>query len=170
MMKNHKKIINVREQTDPNFVDTNNTNVVINLLNDLITTNRGMIDVYQTAVEQLDNNVNATLLQNYVDKHKTFVLDLSNMVVRYGGDPATGSTSSTLVKQAWVTLKATLTEGDGPILVVVAKDAETVMEAYVEAMGMDLPDDVRDVIREHLSESRLNYEKLSALSKVYNND
>lgn len=159
---------NVQVRAGMNLVDIGDTNIVVDLLNDLIVTNRGIIQIYQTAMVRLENDVNAGLLQSYVDQHKTFLSDLINVVVHYGGDPAEDSTGSSLVKQAWVTLKAALTEGDGPILMVAANDAETVMEAYAEAMSADLPDDARDVIREHMSKTRLAYEKLSALSAAYN--
>jgi uncharacterized protein (TIGR02284 family) len=166
-MENYK-IANAQRQANMNFVETSETNDMIDLLNELIATNRGIVDVYQTAVERLENETNVRLLQANAEQHETFVTELSNLVVSHGGVPVTNADGGSLVKRAWVTLKAAVTEGDGPILTTVAQDANNVLEAYGEAMGMDLPDTVRELIRNHMSEARLAYKKLSALSAAYN--
>lgn len=163
-----RELVNVQGQVGTKAISQNKINVAVDLLNELIATNRGIIAVYHTAVERLDHEANVEIVQAYTEQHETFVTELSNMVVRYGGEPATAAGGGSLVKQAWVTLKAAVTEGDGPVLAEVTQDAEKVLEAYGEAMGQDLPDDARELIRKHMSQAHLTHEKLSALSAVYN--
>lgn len=139
------------------------------LLNDLIATNLGIRNVYETAAERLENESYAELLHDSAEQHKAFARELSNLVARYSGKPATDASRGSLAKQAWVILKAALTDGDGPILKDVAQDAEYVVEAYGETLGANLPYDVRELVRRHMSEARLTHEKLSAMSAVLNN-
>jgi uncharacterized protein (TIGR02284 family) len=89
------------------------------------------------------------------------------MVVRFSGQPNSSGNSSSLIKQAWVSLKAAVTEGDGPVLAEVAQDAENILIAYGEAMSKDIPEDARQLIRNHISDVRLAHKKLSALSVAY---
>ncbi|MEJ2748407.1 MAG: PA2169 family four-helix-bundle protein [Anaerolineae bacterium] len=168
MDKKTREILNAQGRVGTNIVEVSEMSVAIDLLNKLIATNRGLITVYRTAVERLENESNKELLQGYVKQHEAFVTELSNLVTSYGGTPVTAADSSSLVKKAWVTLKSAVTEGDGPMLAEVAQDAEKILEAYGEAMGKDLPDDARDLIRQHMSQINVNHEKLSALSAVYN--
>lgn len=167
-MINDRRTINATGQVGSHYVDRNRENDHADLLNDLIETNRGIINVYETASERMENVSNAKLLRDYAAQHKSFVSTLSNIVAGEGKDPETSGTGSSLVKQAWVTLKAAVTEGDGPILSEVAKDAETALEAYVEVMGVNLIDDTREIVRKQMSEVRIAHKKLSALSAAYN--
>lgn len=142
-------------------------NLIIDMFNDLITTNRGMIAVYDTAVNHLNNEAHRTMLQSFKAKHETFVTELSNLVVGYGGTPV--ENSSNLVAQATVRLKALFSSGDGPILAAVTEDAEEALNTYGDAISEDMFDDGRDLIRKHMSQIHTMHEKLSALSAIFNN-
>ena len=147
----------------------NDSDTITEVLNDLITTNRGMIDVYQTAVSQLIDIKNIELLQGFIEMHERFATELSNLIVGYGGTPMTTATTGSMMTRVWVTLKAAFTVGDGSVLAAVTQDAENVLAAYSGAMGAELPDGVREMVRQHLSLARLASEKLSGLSEAYNN-
>jgi len=166
-MKNHE-MVNAQGRAGTNFVKTDEMKAVIDRLNDLIEADQGVAEVYETAVTRLEDETNRALLQDYAEQYKGFATELTNLVVRHDGDPATSADGSSLVQRAWVTLKAAVTEGEGPVVAEAADSANHVLEEYMEAMDADLPDDVRDVVRHQLSEARLTYEKLSALSTAYN--
>lgn len=168
-MENRKRdMVNAQGRAGTNYIEKSELSAAIELLNELISANRGIIEVYETAVARLENETNIELLQRYAQQHETFVSKLSSMVVNYGGEPETDSSGGSLLKRTWVSLKAAVTEGDGPILAEVAEDAETILEAYREAMGYDLPEDVREIIRKHISQVRVASEKVSALAVAYN--
>lgn len=137
---------------------------LVDQLNDLIKTNRGIIEAYRTSEERLENDSHAELLRDLAEQHETFVTELSNLVVSHSGEPVAEANESTIVKQAWVTLKSTITEGDAPILSEVAQDLETVLEEYKKAKDEDLPDDVQKVVNRQLDEVRQASEKISGLS------
>lgn len=146
----------------------NNNNMIIDTLNDLIMANRGIINVYKTAVDRLEDKVNAGLIQGYILQQEAFVKELSNAVTSHSGLPQTHADGGSLVKQAWVTLKSVFTTGDGPILAEVSQDSETLLQAYRDAFAIDLPDPVRELIRKQMSEVRVTVKKLSALSAALN--
>ncbi len=164
----NQQMVNARGRTSTQYVPLDEMNIAIDLLNDLIVTNRGIITIYDTAVTRLEDETNKELLQAYAEQHKTFVTELSNLVVKLGGAPDTGVEGSSLLKRAWVALKAAMTAGEGPILAEVAQAAANVLDAYGDVMSHDISDDVRNVIRRHLSEVRLIAEQLSGLKNAYN--
>jgi uncharacterized protein (TIGR02284 family) len=144
-------------------------NAIADLLNDLIETNLGIVNVYETAVERLENNSYSEFLHDAAEKHRTFAAELSNVVAAYSGRPETTASAGSKAKKAWVVLKATFTDGDGPILSEVTEDAEKVLDAYGDAMSADLPDEVRELLNRHLLEARVTHEQLMPLSASYEN-
>jgi uncharacterized protein (TIGR02284 family) len=165
--KHDRIMVNAQGAAGTNFIEMSEESMVVASLNDLIATNRGIMDIYKTSVERLENEANKEPVRLYIEQHKKFVSELSNIVVSYGGDPETNRTPGSLVTQAWVTLKAAVTEGDGPILAAVAEDTYSVLETYGEILAADLPDDVRKIVQKQMSESRLSHETLSRLSAAY---
>ena len=141
----------------------------IDLMNDLIVINRGMINVYEAASERVLDKKNTRLLEGMIAKHETFVAELGNMISQYGGNPVTNTDLGSFARRIWVTIKAVVSEGDGPVLAEVAADASKALDAYGEATAADLPDDVRALVRGHTSEVRINYEQLLSLSAAYRN-
>lgn len=163
----HHMITN-SETAGVNVVDFDEPDNLVTLLNDLILANRAMVNVYYTAIERIENNGNIELLQRFAAKHETWLRELNNLIVQYHGMPTTKTEPGNLLKRAWVSLKATLTDGDGPILTEIAHDSKTLLAAYAEVMGNpSLPEDIREVIRTQMSEVRIICKKLSALSAAF---
>lgn len=150
-------------------VGLNGVNAVANLLNDLIETNLGIVNVYETAVERLENESYSEFLQEAAKQHKTFAVELSNIVAAYSGKPQTTASAGSTAKKAWVVLKATFTDGDGPILSEVTRDAEKVLNAYGDAMSTELPDDVREILDKHVQAARRIHEQLIPMSASFEN-
>jgi len=165
-----EEMVNAQGRAGTNFVKTDETRVVIDRLNDLIAADRGVAEVYETAVSHLEDETNRTLLQDYAAQYRQYATELSEQIVERDGEPAEGPEGGSLVQRAWVSLKASVTAGEGPVIEEAAESAEHVLEEYMDAMEADLPDDVRDVVRRHLSAARLTHEKLAGLSAAYKND
>lgn len=144
-------------------------NAIADLLNNLIETNLGIVNIYETAMERLESDNYSEFLRGAVEQHKTFAIELSNLVAAYSGKPETAASAGSKAKEAWVVLKATFTDGDGPILSEVTQDAEKVLDAYGDAMSMELPDDVRKLLDRHVREARVTHEQLVPLSASFEN-
>ena len=144
-------------------------NAIPDLLNDLIETNLGIVNIYETAMERLESDNYSEFLREAAEQHKTFAVELSNLVASYSGRPETTASAGSKAKRAWVVLKATFTDGDGPILSEVTDDAEKVLNAYGDAMGAEMPDDVREVLNRHVRKVRVTHEQLVPLSASFEN-
>ncbi|HSH01427.1 MAG TPA: PA2169 family four-helix-bundle protein [Anaerolineae bacterium] len=151
--------------TAPAYVSKDEKRDTVDKLNELIEANRGLIKVYKTAMERLENEANIKLLQECATQHDSYRAELSNCVVSYGGEPETGADNH-LVTRAWITLKSLVKDGDEPILQEVAEDMETLIKEYGETMQTDLPDKARDLVRRQMSEMRVEQEKLEGLSAL----
>jgi len=162
-----REALNAQGRAGTVFIETNKMNTAVEILNGLISDNRDLINVYETAAARLENNANVKLLHNYAEQHERFVTELSNLVVRFSGKPDTSNSGGGLLKQAWVSLKAAVTEGDGPVLAEVSQAAEQILTTYSETMGANIPEEARQLIRNHISDARLAHKKLSAMSTAY---
>lgn len=155
-----------RGQTNSDLINQSEINQVIDLLNELIASNRSIMQIYETAVPRLQTEANNELLQRYAAQHHTYVAELSNLVVSFGGTPETHTNA--ILKRVWLSLKAALSDGDGPIMSEVAQAAENILKQYGRAMNDPMPDTARDHIRHQMSEIRITVDKLIALDTVYN--
>ena len=163
-----REMITVRGQTNMEIAERDELNRAIELLNNLIANNRGLVEIYETAAPRLQTAANNELLQRYAAQHNNYISELSNLIVSYGGTPNTGANSNAVFKKIWISLKAALTAGDGPIMKEAAQAAENILELYSEAMNEAMPDAARNMIRHQMSDTRVTCDKLSALDTVYN--
>ncbi len=163
-----REMVTARGQTNLELADPSEMNNAINLLNGLIDDNRGIVQIYETAVSHLQTEANNDLLQRYAAQHHSFISELSNLVVSFGGAPNTNTNGNAIFKQIWISLKAVLSDGDGPIMKEVAQATENILETYGETMNEAMPDTARNMIRRQMSETRVTCDKLSALDTVYN--
>ena len=137
--------------------------IIVDLLNDLVAANIGVIDVYQVAAEHVQDRANVARLQSYARQHKLFVQQLSNQILGQKGKPVTTADGSTVVKRSWLTLREAGLIKEGLLLRKVEQDTRAVLETYGLAMSIQLPHEVRDLIYKQKSEMNQSYEKLTAL-------
>lgn len=140
---------------------------VVDILNDLVVVNRGMIVVYEMAADRLHDEASIEFVRKAMRQRRTAVAELSNLVATYGANPVTGSDALNMVKRVWIGLKGTVADEDGPILSEVGSEAEKMLDAYGEAMGVDLPGEARGLVRTHMSDARITHEKVVALAAAY---
>ena len=153
----------------PTSIHDMNEEPEIELLNEFIAKNLGISKLFEVASTHLENKKTAALLKEYVTQHETFAAELGNLVINHGSQPVMTPDNGNLLKRAWVTLNAALLSGDGDILVELAQHTEFLLQEYREAMSKNIDDDMRDLIRKHMSAIRLVYQKLLALGAVYQN-
>lgn len=156
--------VNASGQIGAHIIEKSEENTIVDLLNSLIAANRGMADVYQTVVNRLENKANAALLQGYAEQHKTFTTKLSNVIVGYSGKPATSGEGRSLFKQAWITLKSAVTQGDDAIWEELVQDAAAIVQTYRDVLDHDLPESVREMVQGQMNELHDAYQKLVALT------
>ena len=84
---------------------------LIEVLNDLIRINNDRIVGYEKAAEEardIDVDLRATFTR-MAEESRQYAAELTQEVVRLGGEPATGTTNSGKIYRVWMDVKATFT-------------------------------------------------------------
>jgi uncharacterized protein (TIGR02284 family) len=125
-----------------------NNESVINVLEDLIQTNRDSQNGYRDAAEHVKNPE----LRNFFNQQSTerarFAGELESEVQRLGErDPERKGTASGALQRAWLDLKANLGGGDHAILNSVEQGEDTAKKAYEKAIAEPLPQNLITIVR-----------------------
>ncbi len=139
----------------------------IDLLNKLIADNLGMAKLFESAVTHLEFKENKELISAYIQQNETFVTELANLVISFGGKPVDSADVQHLLKEVWVTLKATFTSGDSAILVELAENVKNLLKAYNETLSENINDELIEVLNRHISEINMTLQKILALGAAY---
>ncbi|MDB5256007.1 MAG: hypothetical protein JWM14_702 [Chitinophagaceae bacterium] len=86
----------------------------IEILNDLIRINNDRVIGYTKATEELkaeDNDIR-TVFQSFILSSKRHITELTDLVLKYGGEPAHDNTAAGKIYHAWMDVKATFTGHD----------------------------------------------------------
>jgi uncharacterized protein (TIGR02284 family) len=123
----------------------------IEILNDLIKINNDRITGYQKAIENTDTLEAElkTLYARMVEESYEYNRELSEQVVKLGGEPATDSTAPGKLYHAWMDVKATFSGHDNKSTLAACEFGEdAAQKAYAKALEKDsaLPADAYDLI------------------------
>lgn len=123
----------------------------IEILNDLIKINNDRITGYQKAIENTDTLEAElkTLYARMVEESYEYNRELSEQVVKLGGEPATESTAPGKLYHAWMDVKATFSGHDNKSTLAACEFGEdAAQKAYAKALEKDsaLPADTYDLI------------------------
>ena len=123
----------------------------IEILNDLIKINNDRITGYQKAIENTDSLEAElkTLYARMVEESYEYNRELSEQVVKLGGEPATDSTAPGKLYHAWMDVKATFSGHDNKSTLAACEFGEdAAQKAYAKALEKDsaLPADAYDLI------------------------
>lgn len=148
-----------------------NHEACINALNDLVQINNDRIEGYKRAIEELkddrDNDLKS-LFNNMINESEGYRAELSQMVTRYGGEPAESSTVSGKLYRAWMDVKAVFTGGDRDTVLNNVEDGE---DAAQKAYQMALDDDdvmaeTKDLIARQKASLRESHDQMKALKDL----
>lgn len=126
---------------------------VVSTLNHLIETCRDGQEGFRTAAEGVRRADLRELFGRYSRQRAGFVGELQDEVRRLGGDPErTGSLVASL-HRGWMGLRAALEGGDEHAIVGECGRGEDVaMAAYRDALGTDMPANVRSMVERQFAE------------------
>jgi uncharacterized protein (TIGR02284 family) len=124
---------------------------VIEILNDLIQINNDRIEGYQRAASELESDdidLNG-IFSNMQSESRQYLSELTQEVVKLGGEPSTGTTASGKIYRAWMDVKATFAGKDRKAILASCEFGEdAAQKAYDAALSTDesLPMEVRQLI------------------------
>lgn len=136
---------------------------VIEVLNDLIRINNDRIAGYHKAADEVrDIDVDLRAIFNRMsEESRQYAAELTQEVVKLGGDPATGTTNSGKIYRAWMDIKATFTGSSRQAVLENCEFGEdAAQKAYDSALKTDaeLPNDVRQLIANQKSSLKTSHD------------
>ncbi|WP_114791698.1 PA2169 family four-helix-bundle protein [Niabella yanshanensis] len=152
-------------------METGNTNIQVEILNDLIQINNDRIAGYEKAIDGLEEEGNEDLkrlfrhlINNSLDYNET----LERQIGLLDGEPALGTSGAGKLYRAWMDFKALVTGGDrAAILGSCITGEETAIRAYKEAIGDgQLTPGLEQLLNLQLAELRQSYQEINALKEV----
>ena len=124
---------------------------LVGVLNDLIRINNDRIEGYQRAnneARDIDMDLRA-IFTRMSDESRQYAAELTQEVVKLGGEPATGTTASGKIYRAWMDVKATFTGHDRESVLASCEFGEdAAQKAYNSALESDaeMTADIRQLI------------------------
>jgi uncharacterized protein (TIGR02284 family) len=139
----------------------------ISTLNNLIETCKDGQNGFQTAAEGVKNSELKTLFGTYSHQRAQFAGELQNEVSRLGGDAEkTGSVAATL-HRGWINIKSTVTgEDEGAVIAECERGEDSAVKNYKEALGEDLPADLKAIIEKQYAQVQEAHDRIRALEKA----
>lgn len=122
---------------------------VISTLNGLIETCRDGQEGFKDAAEGIKRSDLKSLFYEFSQQRAEFAGVLQGLVRSLGGDPETEGSFSGAMHRGWIDLKSAITGGDEQsILNECERGEDSAKNAYSDALKMNLPSNVSDVIRQ----------------------
>ena len=124
---------------------------LVGVLNDLIRINNDRIEGYHRAAKEardIDVDLRA-IFTRMGDESRQYAAELTQEVVKMGGEPATGTTNSGKIYRVWMDVKATFTGHDRESVLASCEFGEdAAQKAYSSALESDaeMTADVRQLI------------------------
>ncbi len=136
---------------------------LIEVLNDLIRINNDRIVGYQRAVEEAkDIDVDLRAIFNRMsEESRQYAAELTQEVVKLGGEPATGTTASGKIYRVWMDVKATFTGHSRQAVLENCEFGEdAAQKAYNSALSSDveMSSDVRQLITNQKSSLKTSHD------------
>jgi len=130
--------------------ETSETNdSVISTLNGLIEICKDGQEGFRDAAEGVERSELKTLFYEYSQQRSEFVGVLQGLVRNLGGDPETGGSVSGAIHRGWINIKSAVTGHDEEAILNECERGEDYAKAaYTEALKLNLPSNVADVLRQ----------------------
>lgn len=136
---------------------------VIEVVNDLIRINNDRIVGYEKASDEardIDVDLRAVFAR-MAEESRQYAAELTQEVVKLGGDPATGTTNSGKIYRVWMDVKATFSgKSRQAVLENCEFGEDAAQKAYETALSSDvsLPSDLRQLITNQKSSLKTSHD------------
>lgn len=134
-------------QTDSETRESNDD--VISTLNGLVQICRDGQDGFKDAAEGVERSDLKSLFYEFSQQRAEFAGVLQGLVRSLGGDPETEGSIAGALHRGWIDLKSAITGGDEKsILNECERGEDSAKSAYSDALKLNLPSNVSEVVRE----------------------
>jgi uncharacterized protein (TIGR02284 family) len=144
---------------------------LIEVLNDLIIINNDRIVGYEKASDEardVDVDLRA-IFKRMAEESRQYAAELTQEVVKLGGEPATGTTSSGKIYRVWMDMKATFSGSSRQAILENCEFGEdAAQKAYESALKSDdLTSDVRQLIANQKSSLKTSHDVIKKYRDVH---
>ena len=140
---------------------------VISTLNNLIETCRDGQQGFQTAAAAVERGDLKQLFHTYSQQRAGFVGQLQDEVRRLGGDPENAGSVAATLHRGWIDLKAAVTgRDDAAILAECERGEDSAVANYRDALGVDLPANVRSIVERQFGEVKEAHDRVRSLEQA----
>lgn len=106
---------------------------LVDLLNSLIELDFDAIEAYKAAIARMDDMSDRAALARFLEDHERHVADLTPLVVRHGGAPATGGDMKQILTKGKVVLSGLV--GDRVVMAAMKTNEDDTNTAYERAVA-----------------------------------
>ncbi len=151
--------------TESGVIDAANPVNVIDVLNDLLENARDGEYGFTACAEEVESS--SSLQSTFIDRAtqcRAACVELTDMVLRYGGQPAEGGTTSGALHRAWVHTKAAVGANSAlSLLEECERGEDTALARYRKALKAELPVDVRRLVEREAEGAQRNHDQIRSL-------
>lgn len=147
-------------------------NELVEVLNDLIRINNDRVSGYEKAGDEardIDVDLRA-VFNRMADESRQYAAELTQEVVKLGGDPASGTTSAGKIYRVWMDIKATFTGNSRQAVLENCEYGEdAAQKAYETALKSDAPmsTDVRQLITNQKSSLKTSHDVIKRYRDIH---
>jgi uncharacterized protein (TIGR02284 family) len=141
---------------------------VIAVINQLIETSKDGERGFLRAAEDAHETQLKELLRSRAETCTRAARELQDLVMQLGGKPESGGTVAGALHRGWVDLKSAVgSRSDHAVLVDCEKGEDVAKKRYQEALGKNLPADVRALVELQFQGVLLNHDRIRNLRDQY---
>ncbi len=169
-------MINDYEATVPmtetgRVAETTSNDDVISSLNGLIQYCKDGQEGFKTAAEGIERSDLKTLFYEYSQQRSEFAGVLQGLVRSLGGDPEDSGSVSAAMHRGWIDIKSLVTgQDEHAVLNECERGEDYAKDAYREALKLNLPANVRDVVQQQSQSVLATHNRIKALRDGTGND
>jgi len=141
---------------------------VISTLNDLIETSKDGEDGFRTCADDASATELKAFFSQRAQRCAAAVVELQELVRAYGGNPQTSGGLGAAVHRRWIDVKSLITgKDDREVLQECERGEDFAVSSYQQALGKNLPADVRSVVERQYQGVLQNHEEVRRLRDRY---
>ena len=137
---------------------------MVTTLNGLIETCRNGQEGFTQAAEGVEDANLQTLFREYAFRRSQYIGELQSLVQTLGGEPEDSGSVGGAVHRGWLNIKAAVMGRDAEAVLDECERGEDVAkDAYQDALKMDLPDYIREVVENQYQGVLASHDNIKAL-------
>jgi uncharacterized protein (TIGR02284 family) len=138
---------------------------IISTVNNLIETLKDGQEGFKQAAEAVNDTNLKSLLYEFSQQRARFASELQRQALSLGEtDPEESSSTAGAMHRAWINLKSAVTSGDDhTILAECERGEDTAVKEYEEALKVDLPAPLDDIVSREYAEVKNAHDRIKSL-------